>query len=163
MTILGGVLVAVYTGMADSSTTYSVGVRTSHIQEQARQVVDQLADELRQADDASVSITSVNGATQVSFVKNVGFSGGNPVWSSTITWGYSASYVDANENGVQDEGRIVRTENGQSATLCHHVKPAGLSITLTGRNAVIRVTLIHVDLHRQQIETFVETSVTIRN
>jgi len=154
---------AIYGIFAGSSRFYATTVSLEHIQEQARRGVDQIAEELRLADQATLVITTVSGSNQVVFRRITGFSGGAPQWSANITWNYQTSPVDANGNGVVDEGRVVRTLNGVSITLCHNVLQGGLVFTRTGDNVLIRLTLIGLDGQGKLIQTFAETSVTLRN
>jgi hypothetical protein len=161
--ILVIVVTSIYGLLAGSSRFYSASVSLEHIQEQARRVVDELAQEMRLADQATLAITTVNGSNQVVFRRITGFVGGVPQWGTNVTWNCQSSAVDANGNGVVDEGRVVRTFNGVSITKCHNVVTGGLTFTRTGDNILIRLTLIGIDSQRKLIQTFAETSVTLRN
>ena len=155
---------AIFSLLAGSSQFYSTSVSLEHIQEQSRRVVDEIAEELRMADQATLAITTVSGSHQIVFRRITGVTGGVPQWSTNITWNYQTSAVDANGNRIVDEGRVVRTFNGRAITKCHNVEQGGgLSFTRTGDVILIRLTLIGTDAKGKLIRTFSETSVSVRN
>lgn len=154
---------SVYGLLAGSSRLYATTMTLEHIQEQARRVVDEMAQELRLADQATLSITTVNGSSQIVFRQITGVTGSVPQWSANITWNYQTSAVDANGNRLVDEGRVVRTFNGRSITKCNNVLQGGLVFTRTGDVILIRLTLIGTDAQNKVIQTFAETSVSVRN
>lgn len=157
LVLVGAIIYAVLSG---GSKTYDATTRLTHIQEQGRRVVDEMAGELREADLS----TLVVGANTVTFRKNTGFAGGVPTWGPNITYSMQASTVDANENGGGDDRLLQRAQAGSNPlTLTHYIAPNGLVFTLTGSNLLIRVTLRSADGSGKTITAFVESSVTLRN
>jgi len=158
----------VYALMANSSQTYASVVRLTHIQEQARRVIDELDQELRVANPATMVFTPTVNPTQVQFSVLTGYDTATktPQWGAPITWGYqarTAQQVDANENGLLDEGTIVRTQGGRTITKCQCIEAGGVTFTVTGNYVVIRLTLISVDAKKLVMRTYLETSVRLRN
>lgn len=161
--ILSLVVVTIYSVLESSAQSFATGVRLETIQDNARRVVDQIAEELRMA-DATTLITSVhNNADRIQFRNVSSYTGGAIVWSSTIEYRYEPSTIDANENGKADDGKIVRVQNGQTQTMCDYLKQGGIKFTRSGNNMYIKLTLINADGRYKQTETFVETSITLRN
>ncbi|OHB76379.1 MAG: hypothetical protein A2Z34_07300 [Planctomycetes bacterium RBG_16_59_8] len=58
---------------------------------------------------------------------------------------------------------LTRTQDGKSRQICHYVKYGGISFDRTGNNVVVRVTLNTAKTGGGTHETYVETSVTLRN
>ncbi len=180
MAILIIVAVAFYGVLAASTEAYATDTALASIQDQARKMVDDISEDFRLADRTTVVIGTLNGSGTLTFRKSIDYAGATPVWSPTdIVWQVDLSDVDANNNGVVDEGRIVRTgpagridtastktiEDGapETVTKTHYVKSGGLSFTANGSRVLISVTLMTVDAKGRVIETTVQTSVTPRN
>ncbi len=131
--ILAVISSAIYLVLFNATVSYTNQTRLGDIQDRARRVLDEMANEIRQADQASIQITALNGAQAVTFrvPKRFDPANANPdlrvVWSTTadnaafytagspypayaftVRHFYEPSPVDANHNAIQDEGRIVR-------------------------------------------------------
>lgn len=166
MTILAAVLGMFYAMLFRSTTTYTNVSRMGNIQENGRRVLDEMANELRLADRATIVITNAGtGASQtqtVNFRIPTAFAPPNVTWSAPIEYRFETAPVNMVQ-GVTGEGRAVRLEGGRRRTLCDYVKPGGLRITRTGNNLTIRLVLVVNDERNKILETSVETSVTLRN
>lgn len=163
--ILSLILSALYSVLTGSTRQYEVGTKLSGIQERGRRAMDELVAELRMADrdPGQFLVSTVNGSQQLQFRISTGFAGGNPVFGTPITWNCPVSTVDANGNGMADEARLVRTQDGRPITKTHYVKQGGFSAAVAGNNVVLRLTMLNNDGYKKVIETTVESAVTLRN
>ena len=87
---------------------------------------------------------------------------GSPVWSSVVTYVVVPSTTDANGNGIQDEGALLRVQDGQSRVLCDEVVPGGFQATRDGDTVTVQVLLL--ERHdTQTISAGAAATVTLRN
>jgi prepilin-type N-terminal cleavage/methylation domain-containing protein len=86
MVLLSIVAFALYMSLQSSTTTFTNVSGVGTIQENGRLALEDLAKELRSADQASFVVTTVNGSSQLSFRYATGYSGGAVTWSPTIIY-----------------------------------------------------------------------------
>lgn len=167
--ILAATLGIIYSVLLGSQETYSNGSKVAHLQERARIAVDAMANELRQTGASKVTTALYNGSTAITFQTNSGFSGGAVQWSTPIVYrfelesGELQNGKDDNKNGLVDEGRVVRIQDGKSVTITDDVMFSGLSFNLVGNNLEIMLIMIGRDLKGRSISSKVDTSVSLRN
>lgn len=171
--ILFIVSAAIYLILFNGSVFYTNQTRLGDIQERARRVLDEMANELRMADRNPLFLTITQNPAgtpdTVSFRVPTGYIAATKTitWSGIITYGVELSTLDANNNAVQDEGRIFRTEGGVKRILTDYVTTDGLKIvrTAVGNDLILKVTLTFLiaDAWNKPIRTTLETSVTLRN
>ncbi|MBI2933404.1 MAG: prepilin-type N-terminal cleavage/methylation domain-containing protein [Planctomycetes bacterium] len=161
--ILALVLGATYAVLASSMRSYTNQSNLAAVQERARQVMDEMIKELRMADKDTLIIGQLNGSGRIDCAVATGYAGGKVVLSTPIQYQCEPSPVDANNNGQQDESRLVRIQEGRTLVLCQSVKTGGLTITRTGNNLTVKLEVIATDEANRELSTVVESSVTLRN
>jgi prepilin-type N-terminal cleavage/methylation domain-containing protein len=201
--ILSLVAGALYAILASASNTYGNLNTLGDAQERARRVMDEMTKELRMADQATLVIsTTVTANDTITFqIPEVDASTGlaqldsatsKVKWAPRIQYAFQMTVldavtklpsvsVDANNNRIADEGRIIRKletaprgsptvwttpityDANKQRSFTDFVKQGGLSFTKTGDNIVIEVTFISVDHKNKVIETTLRSSVTLRN
>lgn len=164
MAILGLVTAMFFSVVLRSSRDGTNAIRRATIEENGRRVLDEIANEVRKADKATILITSTGTPANntVTFRVPTGFVSPNVTWSTNIVYQYEVSAKDMVQ-GVTNEGRVVRIQDGKKVVLCDYLKPGGLVVTRTGDNLVIRLTFVVNDELDHVLETSVETKVTLRN
>lgn len=167
--ILATTIGVIYSVLWGSQETFSAGTKLAHLQERARIAVDAMANELRNTGAGKVATTGYNGSTAITFQVNSGLLGGAVLWSTPIVYrfefesGELQNGQDDNGNGLVDEGKVVRVQNGASVTITDDVMFTGLSFNLVGNRLEIQLVLVGRDLQGRPISARVETSVSLRN
>jgi len=142
------------------STTSTSGL----VVDEARQVLDVMSTELRWAQGTGLLITAENGASRIDFQTGIGFAGGVTQWSTPITYHVRPSPIDANNNGIADDWRLVRTQNGTNRTLCDFVAAGGLTATRNNNAITLQLRLSRTDpATRRPLRANERTTLTIRN
>ena len=158
--VMGGVL----SMLSQSTETYATTSRLGRIEEEGRRALSELSLELKMADGGTLLITQQNGSDRLDFNVPVGRDGEDVIWSAPITYQVEPSSKDANQNGVVDEGMLVRIQNGRRRFLCHYIPLGGLSIVRTGDTVSMRLDLMIADeLPNRLLQISVSTSSMIRN
>jgi hypothetical protein len=111
------------------------------LEEAAGHVTTSMASELRWADPTTLLITAQNGSSRIDCQLAEGYDGTQTIWSTPVTFRYEPSPVDTNENGVLDEGSIVRIQDGRTRTLCRNVAQGGLAISVQSETVEVEVTV----------------------
>ena len=166
--------VILISALGASSDTYLSLSRVGRAEEDGRRAVDSIANDLRMADKDMFVITMENGANRVDFRVPTGYTAeevddhggvtpGSVTWSTSVTIRYEPSSVDANMNGVVDEGRLVRIEDGRERVLCNYVEAGQFSVVRSSDHVAIRIGLIVSDGSGHLVQRSVETSVEFRN
>ena len=124
--------------------------------------VKEVAFDSRWADGTAMLLSTSNGSRRIDLRTAVDCVGGNPVWSPTVTYRVDKSSSDSNGNGIVDEGKLVRIQNGVTRLICDDVAPGGFTATRVGDNLSIQVRLLRANNGRPVTVT-AETSATIRN
>lgn len=163
--ILAVLFATLYSVLFATSTAYTNMSQRGWLEERTRIALDEMSKELRMADMDTVLVTVTNGVGSVDFRRPTGYATGSDsiTWGPTIRYQYEPSTVDANSNGLADEGRVVRIENGVSTVLCDYVKQNGFIVTQTGGNLLIQVTCVAADEKGVILESTLQTSITFRN
>ncbi len=124
-----------------SSTTLTMG----RLEESAGRSTTKIASELRWADPDSLLITAESGSSRVDCRLAEGWDGAETVWSTPVSFRYVPSNQDTNENGVADEGSIVRVQDGRTRTLCSNVTEGGFVIGVENGAVTVEVTVVALD------------------
>ncbi len=113
---------------------------------------------------ASLVVSAQNGSTRLDFSTPIDYVGGNPVWSTPITYQINLATVDWNGDGVVSEGRLVRIQNGATTVLCDYIIPGGFTATLAGSNVLVQLQLTKMDKNtRRLLRANEQTSISFRN
>ena len=173
---------------------FDQGVASADLDAQLRRTTDRVVQEFMRS-GASVLIPDPvedTGASDVTYLKATGVSGGATTWSTPfrIYWDYELGELDDgldnNGNGLIDEGRVIWVRNvgtsDDTLVLCHGVREylegetannaddngnvledeRGFCLERTEDSLVIRLTLEHIAESGLQTKT-IETSVKLRN
>lgn len=142
-----------------SSSTLTLG----RLEEAAGQSVLAMASELRWARADTLLVTTEAGSDRVDFVTSAGHDGTDTVWSTTISYLYEPTTDDVDENGVADEGRLVRLQDGVRRILCRSVPSGGLSIASDGDTVELGLSVKGLARDDALLRATAETSVTLVN
>lgn len=137
---------------------------SSLLDENGLRAAEILASDIRWADTSTFLITKENGCDRIDLNVPTGFAGGAPVWSPTITYRAEPSLIDANRNGVLDEVRLVRIQNGETRKVCDYMIPGGFSATTNGESVSMQITLAKRDNVSDELLTAdIQRSISLRN
>jgi Tfp pilus assembly protein PilE len=142
-----------------SSTSLAAG----KLEEASGRISTTIASELRWANPETLQLTVENGSTRVDCEIAEGYDGTNTLWSTTVTFHYVPSPVDENENGVLDEGSVVREQDGITRVLGRHVSQGGLSVTSEDGTLVVSVTVFAEDRQGRDLEATTTASAQVLN
>lgn len=136
----------------------------SVLEERAFFAAKEVAFETRWADGTALLLSTSNGSSRADLVTPVGYDDATdtPLWSTTITYQVVPSANDANNNGVVDEGCLVRVQDGDTRVICDDLANGGFSATRTGNEVAFQVRILKLYRGRT-ITVDAATSVTIRN
>lgn len=167
LTISLGISVALFALVAQvigglshlSSTTLSVG----RAEEAASQVSEAMSSEIRWADPETLLITAENGSSRVDFRVSLGYDGSETIWSTPVVYRFEPSDRDANGNGIADEGRLVRIQDGRTRTLCRNVPVGGLSISQKNETIAVEVGVFTKDAQGRLLQRTAEAVTHLLN
>lgn len=177
MSIFLIILLVVLT-VADRGTKfYHTASTSASLLEAARKGLDRMATDLR---GTGLSIITdglgqplVEGVAyqEIHLRRNPGYEDTGIPWDEGEAIIYRFEYeaqepdngVDDDNDGLIDEGVLVRVENGSPAQIVRNVKEGGLSLTLQGSQMVMRVELEDIDENHRRLEVSAETTVYLRN
>lgn len=142
-----------------SSTSLTAG----RLEEASGRITASIASELRWANPATLLLTVESGSTRVDCEIAEGYDGVTTLWSTPVTFRYVPSPVDENENGVLDEGTIVREQDGRQRVLGRHVSAGGLEVTALNGALQVRVTLFADDRQGRELEATTAASAQVLN
>jgi hypothetical protein len=157
--LFGLVFQAAHGLMQLSSTSLAAG----RLEEAAGRVTTAIASELRWANPDTLLITTENGSSRVDCELAEGYDGVSTVWSTPVVFRYEPSALDDNENGVLDEGAVVRIQDGQTRTLCRNVSQGGLVVASEGGTLSVRVTVFAEDRQGRDLEATTEAAAQVLN
>lgn len=172
MAILAMLANMLYYALFKSSEQYKIDMGTASILEKARGAMDEMARELRTADRATVLLDTFNGASRLRFNACLGVDGaGNAIWSSQITYQFVADpLLDANNNGIVDEGLVQRLQVGTADRLfCNYVvgAPNGFIVTRPAignqTSLTLSLTLVVTDERNRPLTRVITTTIDMRN
>ena len=132
---------ACLTTQTTSTRLMSETVVRSQLEEAACFADDQVAFDTRWADRTSLVLSTENGSSRLDMHLPTGYAGGNPVWGTTITYHVVPSAIDANGDGVHDEYKLVRLQDGKTKTICDGIVAGGFTATRTGTSVALQVRL----------------------
>ena len=169
--ILVTVLSVVYMLLLTTHESYTTGSRLADIQGQSRIVLQQLAEELRQAGRSNIVVSDTNeeGDREIQFQVNTGYDGSTIIWSTPITYRSipviheTANDKDDDGNGLVDERRLVRIQDGDMVTLTNWLKEGTMDVSWNGSSVKITIELERMDPKRRPLLASGQTSVEIRN
>jgi hypothetical protein len=158
--ILGMVGVVQMSSAGLLTTTSTNGL----LHESAMHALEVIASEMRWAEAASVIASAQNGSSRLDFKTPVGYAGGNPIWSTNITYMIVPAAIDWNSDGVINEGRFIRLQDGKQRVLCDYVIPGGFTAVLAGQNVSLQLRLTKVNTQTSDLLSANEqTSISLRN
>jgi hypothetical protein len=142
-------------------TTISTG---GLLDESSMHALETVSNEMRWAEATSLVISVQNGSSRLDFRTPAGYAGGNPVWSTLITYVIEPTAIDWNGDKLANEGRLVRMRNGQKQVICDYVVTGGFVAALGGGNLVLQLRLARMDKQSRRLVTRDEqTSISLRN
>ena len=134
------------------------------IEEKARKSLATIATELPWAEGSSLLITNENGSNRLDLRVSTSYVSEAVVWSNTITYSVAPSTFDANHDGIQNEGDLVRTQNGITRTLCSAVVNGGFTATRVDDHVTLQLRLAQTDTHTaSELASNASTVITLRN
>jgi len=142
-----------------SSTSLAVG----GLEEAAGRVTSMVASELRWADPETLLLTAENGSSRIDCSLATGYDGIDATWTTPVTYRYEPAATDINGNGVIDEGRIVRIQDGRERTLCRNVVDGGLVFTVENETIVVQVTVFGKDSQGREYQAVARTAAHLMN
>ncbi|MBI5366826.1 MAG: hypothetical protein HZA54_07295 [Planctomycetes bacterium] len=155
------VAVATTLGVMNASLrTLDGGVAANVLDARARRLVEQVAQELRQAGAATLVPPNPNASTTLAFQQNAGYVAG------AVTWGPLTSYsliAMPSGLGMPPLFECRRTSGTQAISLGGDIAPNGLAFTLTPAGLTITVTLQRTLPTGETITRTSATTVTLRN
>ena len=156
-----GAIYAIQSAFIGLQTTVET---TGALEEKASQALNEITRDLRWAERGSLLITQENGADRLDLRRPTAWVGGSPVWSSVITFRVEPSNIDANGNGVADDFRLARMQDGRTRVLCNYVVAGGFSIQQTGQNVDLLVQLAQFNQNSEKtITANAQSSISPRN
>lgn len=167
--IVGFLAAMLYLVLSSSGSTYANMNRLGDAQERARRVMDEMARELRLADQTTMLIPVSKDSVKFNIPVSYDSTTKLVTWSTQIEYKLElvpTQYDDAAKGLVHY--RLIRTQDvpppaADSVRLTDYIKTGGLVFTKTGDNLVINLTFLSLDEKNKKIETTLQSSVTLRN
>ena len=164
MTIMSIVMGVVVLSQKSTQGLMSQTSTSGLLEEKALKALEAVAFEARWSDSGSFLITQENSSDRLDLQLPVDFVSGTPVWSTPVTYRVEPSTIDADENGVMNEGRFVRIQDGVTRVLSDYVVLGGFSATMTDENVVLQLSLAKRDGTSDGLLTAnAQTSISVRN
>lgn len=172
--VLMVIALAIYALLETGTSTYNTTTRKDSLQQNGRNALDLLAEDVRISNPDSFTCSGVSdsgkprhGTTYLKFQKSTGFSAGVTTWGTDIEYFVESSSADSNNNGVVDEGRLVRTyinDKGKTvkAAVCDYLEPGGFTVVESGDTLTITLKLLVVD-GAKPIRSTATTTILRRN
>ncbi|MBI2932957.1 MAG: prepilin-type N-terminal cleavage/methylation domain-containing protein [Planctomycetes bacterium] len=137
-------LTAVYMVFSAGQSTYTTGITRQELDNQVRLVLDEMTNEIRQANPATLQVAALaSGDQSLTFFLPVegaaGFdpAAGRPNWQAAPiqyvtepSEGELDNGLDDNNNGLTDERRIVRVAGAQRVVMTDFLREGTLAFTL---------------------------------
>ncbi|MBI3269291.1 MAG: hypothetical protein HYZ53_09740 [Planctomycetes bacterium] len=143
-----------------SQQALEVGMATDALEAEARDLVERIVVELRQAGSSTLVPTNANGSTELSFQQNAGFADGAIRWGPVVTY---ALRDQPTLPGSPPLRACVRISGERTLEVGRHVTPSGLTFTRTAGGMQLCVTLQRDLPEGQAVVRTVTTSVALRN
>ena len=159
LVLMGMLMEASRTSSGLNSTTLSLGL----LDEKSSHAVAQMRSELRWAQVDTMLLTVQDGSDRVDFVVAEDYDGTDTVWSTMITYVWEPLGADTNENGILDEGQLVRIQDGRRRVLCRNVSQGGLSIDLDVITLTVGLTVFGLNKEGQLLEETSSGTVALMN
>lgn len=153
--VLFGLLFQAAEGLIRLSST---SLTSGRLEEAAGRVTAAIASELRWANPDTLLVTSENGSSRVDCEIAEGYDGAVTIWSTPVIFRYEPSPQDDDENGVLDEGSVVRIQDGHTRTLCRHVPQGGLVVLGEGGTISVSVTAFAEDRQGRDLRATTESA-----
>ena len=137
-TILVAVLLAVGGAHGTLNRLLNTASTLGTLQQRTMVAMDKIATELKWAEADALLVTSESGSARLDLRVPIGFLGGQPVWSPTITYKVVPATGDSNGNGLHDEYRLVRQQAGTAErTVCSDLAAGGFAAVRSGNSIVL--------------------------
>jgi type II secretory pathway pseudopilin PulG len=165
MAFIGVLAVAaiVATTLSSSSQFVGASVKRGSSQTALRSALDALSSELQWANGTTMIISQFNGSSRVDFKVPVAVVSGAATLSTTITYRVDPSTLDANGNGVPDDGMLVRVQDGVTRVVCQRLSNGGLLVTRAGDQLTLHVEVMMPDDKGGVMKYAGDTTVQIKN
>lgn len=161
LSMILGAVVAVQGSLGGLNSTTSV---SGTMVAKAQGAIEIMSAELRWAEGGSVILLAENGSARVEFQVPVDWVAGAPVWSSRIVYRVLPSTIDANDDGVLDEGRLVREQDGLTRVLAENVVLGGFTTNRAEENLVLGLQVSKINHETGQVlGGNAQTSISFRN
>jgi len=158
-----------YVTLKSSTDGYTAGSLQAGLNAQSRNLLEDMSWDLADAGVGTLSPAFASGSTTLTFQRNVGYSSGAIAFGSSITYafayepGESDNGLDDNGDGRIDEGRLIRTENGDSVVVSRDLSENGILFTQTGNTVRVQLTLEKPDDRGGVVRYARETTIQVRN
>jgi prepilin-type N-terminal cleavage/methylation domain-containing protein len=170
--LLSLIAALMYGFMSGASSQYSNDMNRETLHQTARRFLDDLANELRDANPSTLQVTT-SPTPVLKFQRANEWDGSTMTWSLEITYELVPSIIDADKNVSTADWGIRRTgppvpsaATTQEIMVCHYVKPNGFTITHDGLANRIDLSLTlwsATGPGEKPIEVTVSTSVKVRS
>ena len=157
------VSVVVFLTLSSSSQHFTFSTKAASSQSALRNALDTMESELQWANRNTVVVSSHNASSRIDFQIPTAVVNGVAQLSTTITYRVDVSTLDANANGVSDEGSLVRIQDGQTRVVCQRVKAGGLTVTQTGDSLVLQLAVIMPNARGGEMDYTGTTTILLKN
>jgi hypothetical protein len=163
-TSVAAVLVTMMTrALSDSLELSSTSLTLGGIERSANGTLLSIGRELRWAQPDALVITEENGCQRLDYQIAEAYDGVATEWSTTITLLYEPTIDDGNGNGVLDEGRLVRIQDGKRRTLCRNVAAGSFTAVRTDQRLDLGVTIFGMSRNHRLLTAPAGAAVTLLN
>ena len=172
MLIFSIISTAALTLLISSQNVFGSGTTIANLENQARRIVEQLANEIQQSSVSRLSPAPPalpEYLDSMTYQINIGYVNGVIQWSTPITlaFQYAAGEtddgIDNNGNGMIDEGFLTRTQDGVTQYITYWVKDDGFHLSIDRNKLRIHLELENTNNRGTIMETSVETIVELKN
>lgn len=146
-----------------ASMLTSTALTDGRLQESASQTLQTVGADLRWARATALLLTDENGSTRADYFVAEDYDGTDTVWSSQVVLHYEPSDLDEDGNGVADEGRLVRIQDGRTRTLCRNVREGGFSVARVGNRLTVSLSIFGTSRDGRLLEATEEHTVVLVN
>lgn len=167
MLISSGITVALLTVLFSSvdrtERLSSTALVHGRLADWASAAAQRVRDDLRWADEGSLMITEENGSARLDLVVARGHNGIDILWSTPVSWSWTPSPLDADGDGLPDEGTLVRVQDGRTRVVCRGVDRGGFQAVRTDDSVEIAVRLVGRASDGRRVEADAGCTATIVN
>lgn len=155
--ILGGVVASSLAFLLSSERWFASGLAADVLDQRARDLVEQIGRDLRQAGAATLIPPNPDRSTTVAFQQPTGYA------DDGVAWGPVISYGLVETPGAAPFQSCVRTSGGRGIALGGEIVPGGLTFTLAAEGITIALTLQRALPSGETLVRSAATTVRLRN